>query len=1182
MATYFGTEGNDSISGGGEPDNIFGNGGNDFLAGNGDVDSIEGGAGNDTLYGDAGNDILNGGTGNDLVSGGGGQDMYVFAEFGAANADTVGNFDTSWDRVMLDAGGFSAIGATGRFSAGDVRFFAGAGATSGHDADDRIVYNTSTGQLFYDADGNGAGAAQLIATFQGAPSIAATDINVFGTPTPSPTPTPTPAPINGTEGNDSLVGTAANDTINGLGGNDTLDGARGNDLLNGGAGGDTFVFAAPPAAANVDQIADFSSALDKISLDASFFSNGLGSNGNFAPDDVRFYAAPGATTAHDFNDRVVYNTATGDLYFVIPNQSSQLLFTLQGAPSLTASDISVFNALNSGIQISGTPGNDSIDGTPGADGINGNGGDDTINGGGGDDAIGGDAGNDSISGGDGNDFIDGGTGNDTLIGNSGSDTLLGGDGNDAIYGTSPTLGGEDHDLVDGGAGNDTLNGAGLGIFRFDVAPGAANADWITAIRSGTSGDTFQLDGRFHLNSGPSGRFTADDPRYYEAAGATSGHDADDRVVYDITSGNVYWDADGSGPGAAQLIVKVVNGGVDLSATQFEIINGSTTPTPTPIPPGSIVGTEGNDNLQGTTGNDSIFGLGGNDTIYANAGNDWVQGGTGNDSLSAGGGQDIYAWAEYGAANADTITSFDTGWDALRFDAAGFSNIGATGRFAGGDVRFFAGAGATGGHDADDRIVYNTSTGQLFYDADGSGAGASQLIATFTGAPGIAATDITVFGTATPSPTPSPTPTPSAINGTEGNDSLVGTSGNDTINGFGGDDTIDGGAGADSMVGGAGDDIYFVDNAGDVIVEQQNGGIDDVHSTVSYALPDWVNNLFLSGSATNGTGNAVENTIVGDSLDNTLSGGDGNDSLHGQGGNDTLIGGLGNDLLSEVTSNGNDTFVFNVAPGAANADQVFDFQSGQDRIQIDGNAFSNIGASGAFSASDPRFFAGSAAHDADDRIIYDGHTLWYDADGNGAGAQQEIATFDWDFPADPPTVPIAASDITVVNGTSPTPTPTPTPAPGPGSSLSGTTGNDTIVGTAGNDTIFGNSGNDWLEGRGGNDQISGGSGQDSYVFREFGAGNADTLLNFDTNWDSLRFDNAAFTGLGADGHFAAGDARFFAGAGATAGHDADDRIVYNTSTGALYYDADGAGGADAQLVATIQGATAVAAPDIWVV
>jgi len=140
----------------------------------------------------------------------------------------------------------------------------------------------------------------------------------------------------------------------------------------------------------------------------------------------------------------------------------------------------------------------------------------------------------------------------------------------------------------------------------------------------------------------------------------------------------------------------------------------------------------------------------------------------------------------------------------------------------------------------------------------------------------------------------------------------------------------------------------------------------------------------------------------------------------------------------------------------------------------------------------------------------------------------------------------------------------------------------LNGTAGNDNISGTTANDTINGLGGNDLLSGGGGQDSYVFREYGAANADTLANFDTNWDALRFDSAAFTALGGPGHFAAGDARFYAAAGAAAGHDADDRFVYNTSTGQLYYDADGAGGADAQLVATLTGAPAVAAADLWVI
>src|SRR5213075_231415 len=164
-------------------------------------------------------------------------------------------------------------------------------------------------------------------------------------------------------------------------------------------------------------------------------------------------------------------------------------------------------------------------------------------------------------------------------------------------------------------------------------------------------------------------------------------------------------------------------------------------------------------------------------------------------------------------------------------------------------------------------------------------------------------------------------------------------------------------------------------------------------------------------------------------------------------------------------------------------------------------------------------------------------------------------------------------ISVENGSTPTPTPTPTPTRG--QSFSGTNGNDTIVGTAGNDTIFANAGNDWIEGRGGNDMLSGGSGQDSYVFREYGAANADTLGNFDGNgWDNLRFDGTAFGALGGAGRFAGGDGRFYAAAGASGGHDGDDRIVYNTSTGQLYYDADGSGAGAAQLVATLPSGAAL--------
>src|SRR5438477_632131 len=129
MAILSGTDGNDSIIGTADADTINGLGGNDFIAGNSGDDSIVGGSGNDTIYGDGGNDWIEGSAGNDSISGSGGQDSIVFREFGAANADVVDSFASDWDKIQLDTGSFGNIGATGRFSGGDVRFYAAAGAT---------------------------------------------------------------------------------------------------------------------------------------------------------------------------------------------------------------------------------------------------------------------------------------------------------------------------------------------------------------------------------------------------------------------------------------------------------------------------------------------------------------------------------------------------------------------------------------------------------------------------------------------------------------------------------------------------------------------------------------------------------------------------------------------------------------------------------------------------------------------------------------------------------------------------------------------------------------------------------------------------------------------------------------------------------------------------------------------
>ena len=142
-----------------------------------------------------------------------------------------------------------------------------------------------------------------------------------------------------------------------------------------------------------------------------------------------------------------------------------------------------------------------------------------------------------------------------------------------------------------------------------------------------------------------------------------------------------------------------------------------------------------------------------------------------------------------------------------------------------------------------------------------------------------------------------------VNGGAGLDQLIGDVGNDKLNGGDGNDTLEGGVGTDLMAGGKGDDVYLVLDAGDKVTELANQGQDQVQSLISYALGTNVEALTLVGG-TKGTGNTLNNDIIGNILDNTLDGAGGNDFLDGGDGNDSLLGGVGGDGLQG--GSGNDT------------------------------------------------------------------------------------------------------------------------------------------------------------------------------------------------------------------------------------------------------------------------------------
>jgi beta-glucanase (GH16 family) len=234
-----------------------------------------------------------------------------------------------------------------------------------------------------------------------------------------------------------------------------------------------------------------------------------------------------------------------------------------------------------------------------------------------------------------------------------------------------------------------------------------------------------------------------------------------------------------------------------------------------------------------------------------------------------------------------------------------------------------------------------------------------------------------------------------LQGTDGANNLAGGTFNDTLVGGAGNDRLSGGPGADTMHGGTGNDIYYVDNAGDRIDERGGSGTDRVLASVTFSLANAarvfgaVENLTLTGaSAINATGNALNNVISGNAAANVLRGAAGNDTLKGMGANDTLYGGAGIDRL--VGGAGRDKFVFNSPLTSANADVIGDFSHKDDTIQIENAIFKGMG-SGLLKSK--YFHAGTAAHDADDHIVYDKATgaLYYDRDGTGPHAQVLFAT-----------------------------------------------------------------------------------------------------------------------------------------------------------------------------------------------
>jgi Ca2+-binding RTX toxin-like protein len=928
LLAIFGTSASETLTGTSADEAVYGNGGADTLNGSG---------GNDTLFGGSDADLLNGGAGADTMAGGAGDDTYVvdvIEDTVFENADE--GVDTVRSAVSYAIGphvenlvltGSRSVNATGNELANTLTGNTGSNTLDGGAGAD--VMTGGRGNDTYIVDD--AGDVVIEHPNEGTDKIIASVDTTLGANVEHLT--LTGAAVTGT-GNDlanSITGNTLDNVLIGGNGNDTLVGGAGNDVLDGGAGNDRMT----------------------------------GGEG----DDTYVVDATG--------DRVTELTGQGDdhvlssISFTLGNHLERL--TLTGTATINGTGNSLANT------ITGNDANNILDGKAGADVLTGGLGDDTYvvdnagdvvveQAGEGTDTV-----RSSISyvlgdtlehltltgsaiagtGNAGDNMITGNARSNTLNGMGGADTLIGGKGNDTYYidafdtvieaageGTdtiispdSYTLGQNFENLVltgmlaAFGLGNELANRL-TGNSAENVLSGMAGRD---TIYGGGGNDT--LDGG------------ADADTMYGQAG-------DDTYIVDDTGDRVY---ESSG------------GGIDTVFSSVTFTIGSHVEILT------LVGT-GDVNATGNSGANQLTGNAGNNTLDGKAGADTMSGGAGDDTYVVDNAGDVVI--EQAGEGIDLVRSslsYALGSHVENLTLTGTRTTNGTGNDLANTITgnsrnniLDGGAGADTliGGEGNDTYIVDDAGDVVVEAADG---GLDTINASVSTVMGAHVERLTLTGTA-------------SINGT-GNEL------DNRIWGNAGNNIIDGGAGADEMAGGFGDDIYFVDDAGDRVIEFDGQGFDQVFSTISLGPIAGIERITLVGDgAADLTGDAGDNVLSGNSGANVIFGGSGNDTIGGGAGNDTLHGEDGNDFL--FGHDGHDTLNGGLGSDTLNGgagDDVMDGGEGND---------------GLFGGGGQDRLSGG---DGDDRIYGDGgHDIIRGGAGNdllaggqlgGAGASGND-TFAW--------------------------------------------------------------------------------------------------------------------------------------------------------------------------------------------
>ncbi|MCB1432687.1 MAG: hypothetical protein KDK75_09555 [Alphaproteobacteria bacterium] len=173
-----GSDFSDTLIAGDGNDRMSGRSGNDRMFGGNDRDRMSGDGGDDVMRGENGADRMDGGDGADVLIGGRGSDQFYFTSALGTGVDTVKDFNPARDALCLDDAVFAEIGTAGSsMNAGSFVTTAAIGSAV-LDANDRIIYDTSTGNLYYDDDGSGGNGAVRFAQLTNLATLSATDILV--------------------------------------------------------------------------------------------------------------------------------------------------------------------------------------------------------------------------------------------------------------------------------------------------------------------------------------------------------------------------------------------------------------------------------------------------------------------------------------------------------------------------------------------------------------------------------------------------------------------------------------------------------------------------------------------------------------------------------------------------------------------------------------------------------------------------------------------------------------------------------------------------------------------------------------------------------------------------------------------------------------------------------------------